>query len=135
MRGFIAAEAARRQGNDAFLRFHETLEQAVHLQLLELREESTLIGAANQARLDVKRFQTDWHDPQFVQVTQDSHVQAVERWNVSGTPTLVFPNGNSIHLELNEMPRDANALKTFQVFEMLAVMPPYIRQFRHSSFH
>ena len=77
LRGFIAAEAARRQGNEAFLRFHDALEQAVHEQLLELGEESTLIAVTQQAGLDMERFQEDWHDPQLAETARHSHVQAV----------------------------------------------------------
>jgi len=52
LRSFIASEAARRQGNEAFLRFHDALEGAVHGHLLELGEESTLISVTQQAGLD-----------------------------------------------------------------------------------
>ena len=133
LRGFIAAEAARRQGNEAFLRFHDALEQAVHEQLLELGEESTLIAVTQQAGLDMDRFQADWHDPQLAQAAQRSHMQAMERWNVSGTPTLVFPNGRSFHLELNEIPAETKALETFRVTETLALQLPYIRQLRQTN--
>ena len=95
LRGFIAAEAARRQGSEAFLAFHDALEQAVHEQFLELGDETTLIVAAQQAGLNVNRFQDDLDDPQLAQAARNSHAQAIERWNVSGTPTLVFPNGRS----------------------------------------
>ena len=133
LRGFIAAEAARSQGNEAFLRFHDALEGAVHEQLLELGEESTLITVTQQAGLDMDRFQADWHDPQLAQAAQRSHMQAIKQWNISGTPTLVFPNGNSYHLELSEVPEDAHALETFRAVEMLTVTRPYIRQLRRTN--
>ena len=133
LRGFIAAEAARRQGSEAFSRFHAALEQAVHEQCLELGDETTLIGAAKKAGLDVNRFQADWVDPQVAQIAQHSHLQAVERWNISGTPTLVFPNGNSLHIELSEIPLGADALETFQVFETMALRLPYIRQLKRTN--
>jgi len=133
LRGFIAAEAARRQGSEAFLRFHDTLEQAVHEHLLELGEESTLMAVTQQAGLDVDRFQVDWQDPQLAWAAQYSHRQAVEQWNISGTPTLVFPNGCSFHLELSEVPPEANALETFQAFEMLTSTYPYINQLRRTN--
>ena len=133
LRGFIAAEAARHEGSEAFLRFHGALEQAVHEQLLELGDEATLISAAQQAGMDVKRFQDDWHDPQLAQAAQHSHMQAVERWNISGTPTLIFPNGNSFHLELSKIPLEADALETFQAIEMLTITHPYISQLRRTN--
>ncbi|MEO5888386.1 MAG: DsbA family protein [Anaerolineales bacterium] len=133
LRGFIVAEAARRQGREAFLRFHDALEQAVHEQLLELGDESTLIGAAQQAGLDVNRFQADWHDPQLAQAAQRGHVQAVEQEHVSGTPTLVSPNGRSFHLELSEIPPQADALEVFRAIETLTVTHPYISLFRQTN--
>jgi predicted DsbA family dithiol-disulfide isomerase len=63
LRAFIAAEAARRQGNEAFLRFHDALEGAVHVHLLELGEKSTLNSVALQAGLDMDRFLADWQNP------------------------------------------------------------------------
>jgi len=133
LRGFIAAEVARRQGNEAFLHFHDALELAVHEQLLELGEESTLIVVTQQVGLDVERFQADWHNPQLAQAAQHSHLQAVERWNISGTPTLVFPNGNSFHLELSKIPLEVDALETFQAVEMLTITHPYISQIRRTN--
>jgi len=133
LRGFIAAEAARRQGSEAFLAFHDALEQAVHEQFLELGDETTLIVAAQQAGLNVDRFQADLHDPQLAQAARNSHAQAIERWNVSGTPTLVFPNGRSFHLELSEVPPVADALETFRVLETLALRLPYIRQLKRAN--
>jgi predicted DsbA family dithiol-disulfide isomerase len=133
LRGFIAAEAARRQGNEAFLRFHNALEGAVHEQLLELGEESTLIAVTQQAGLDMDRFQADWHDPQLTQAVQHSHIQGGEKLNISGTPTLVFPNGRSFHLELSEVPPVADALETFQVFETMALRLPFIKQLKRTN--
>jgi predicted DsbA family dithiol-disulfide isomerase len=133
LRGFIAAEAARRQGSEVFLRFHDALEGAVHEQLLELGEESTLIAVTQQAGLDMDRFLADWHDLQLTQAVQRSHEQGSEKFNISGTPTLVFPNGRSFHLELSEVPPVADAFETFQVFETMALRLPYIKQLKRTN--
>jgi len=130
LRGFIVAEAARRQGREAFLRFHDALEQAVHEQLLELKDESTLIGAAQQAGLDIERFQEEWHDPRLAKNAHQRHLQAVERWNVDGTPTIIFPNGRSYHIELNEIPAKEDSLETFRAIETLTISHPYIGQLK-----
>jgi len=130
LRGFIAAEAAKRQGREAFLRFHDSLEQAVHEQLLELRDEPTLIRAAKLAGLDRERFQKDWRDTQLAKKAHQSHMQAVERWHADGTPTIIFPNERSYHLELNEVPAKDDALGTFRAIETLTVSHPYIGQLK-----
>jgi len=128
LRGFIAAESARQQGDEAFYRFHESLEIAVHEQLLELWDESTLIGAATRAGLDLDRFQADWYDSQLARLAERSHIQAAEQLNITGTPTLVFPNGRSFHIELNSIPTDSATLETFRAVEALAITHPHIRQ-------
>ncbi len=133
LRGFIAAEAAKRQGSESFHCFHNALEQAVHEQLFELGEESTLIRAAQQAGLNVDRFRSDWHDPQLAQAAHRSHIQGSEKFNISGTPTLVFPNGGSFHLELSETPAEEDELEVFQALETLAIKRPYIKQLRRTN--
>lgn len=133
LRGFIAAEAARRQGQEAFERFHEALEQAVHEQILELRDETTLIGAARRAGLDLARFQADWLDPQLAQTAQGSHNKAMQRWNIFGTPTLIFPNDAAYHLELSEVPSSTAALEMFRAIETLTGSPAAIRQLRRTN--
>lgn len=130
LRGFIAAGAALRQGSDRFDRFHGALELAVHEQSLELGDESTLIGVAERARLDMVRFQKDLHDPQLVLEAQRSHQQAVERWNISGTPTIVFRNGRLFHIELRTTPREPAALEWFRAIETLATAPIFSGQLR-----
>lgn len=133
LRGFIAGEAARRQGHDSFYRFHNALEQAVHDELLELGDEATLIHAGQQAGLDMNRFVADWQDIQLAQTAQDSHIQGMEKFNISGTPTLVFPNGLSFHLELSKIPLQAHALETFNAITMLTSAHPYIKQLRQTN--
>lgn len=100
LRGFIAASAASRQGEAAFRSFHAALEAAVHEQLLELGDESTLIGPAEQAGLDVERFTSEWRNPELAQEAQRRHGTAAAKYGVSGTPTILFPNGAAIHTEL-----------------------------------
>lgn len=130
LRGFIAAEAARRQGAEFFSRFHDALEHAVHERLLELGDEDTLTSAAQESGVNLKAFRMDWHDPQLTWDVQRKHLEGSEKWKVFGTPTLIFPNQRSFHLELNQLPAKIDARDTFQAFESLAVTFPYIGQFR-----
>ncbi|MBL8049586.1 MAG: DsbA family protein [Anaerolineales bacterium] len=133
LRGFIAGESAKRQEEAAFYRFHNALEQAVHEDLLELGDEATLIRAGQQAGLDMNRFVADWQDTQLAQFAHDSHKQGIEKFNISGTPTLVFSNGLSFHLELSKTPLQADALATFNAITMLTTTHPYIKQLRQTN--
>ncbi|HBY99294.1 MAG: DsbA family protein [Ardenticatenaceae bacterium] len=133
LRGFIAAEAARRQGADAFRRFHHALEAAVHEQFLELGEEDTLLGAAEEAGLDVGRFRAAWHSPDLAYLARQSHERAVEHFDVFGTPTLVFANGQALHLELAAIPPETEAVAVFRALVALAVDHPYVAQLKRTT--
>jgi predicted DsbA family dithiol-disulfide isomerase len=126
LRGFIAAAAARQQGETAFRSFHDSLETAVHEQLLELGDESTLIGVAEQAGLDLMRFKSGWRDPALALEARRSHENANREHGIFGTPTILFPDEQAIHTELVEdIPID-RALKVFHHITSLGYEHPYI---------
>lgn len=132
LRGFIAAEAARQQGEAAFQRFHALLERAVHEQYLELGSEKTIVDAARQANLAMEGFQTALHNPKMAELAQQSHRWGLEHLQVFGTPTLVFPQERSVYLELAEMPPVNDSLSLFQALEMFARQYPSLRQFKRT---
>lgn len=126
LRGFIAAASARRQGDDAFRSFHEALEVSVHEQLLELGDESTLLGAAEQAGLDLERFKSGWRDRALVLEARRGHENAVREYGVFGTPTVIFPNEETLHIEpVENIPLD-RALEVFRDIAGLGYEHPYI---------
>lgn len=133
LRGFIAAEAARQQGAEAFQRFHAALEVAVHEQFRELGDQRTLLDVAQQVKLEVDGFQTAWRDPELVRKIHKRHQEAIRKFSVFGTPTLVFPNNRAYHVELTRVPPEANALETFHTIETLATKQPYLQQLRWAN--
>lgn len=134
LRGFMAAEAARQQGAPAFRRFHDALEAAVHAEFLELGDEETLIGAAEQAELDVERFRSALQAPaDLARAAQRSHARAEEAFGVFGTPTLVFPNGQAIHVELAAIPAARDARVLFEAVTALAIEQPYVGQLKRTT--
>jgi hypothetical protein len=78
-------------------------------------------------------FRADWHDPHLPQAAQDGHTHGAERWNVTGTPTLIFPNGRSFYLELSAAPLEVDALEMFRMIESLTVAQPYIKHFQQTD--
>jgi hypothetical protein len=130
LRGFIAAEAARQQGSEPFLRFHDALERGVHEEFMELGEEATLLRAAQLAGLDLDPFQTAWHDFGLTQRLRERHAHAMECHQIFGTPSLVFDGGAPYYLELREIPQKTDALTVFQAVETLASGSPYLRQLK-----
>lgn len=133
LRGFIAAESAKQQGQEYFHLFHQYLEQIVHEQFLELGDEETLINVARQANLDLGRFQYDIHNAQLLKNIQDSHLFGIKKWNIFGTPTLIFENQHSFHLELNNIPLEVDALEMFQAVEILVNKQTYIQQLKKTN--
>ncbi|MBL8090176.1 MAG: DsbA family protein [Anaerolineales bacterium] len=133
LRGFIAAESAKQQGREYFSLFHKYLEMAVHEQFLELGDEATLMNVAQKAKLDLSRFQSDVYNSQLIKNIHNSHLLGIKKWNIFGTPTLIFENGHSFHLELNEIPLVIDALKTFQAVEVLVNKQIYIKQLKKTN--
>lgn len=133
LRGFLAVELAKQQGSEYFSLFHKYLEMAVHEQFLELGDEETLMNVARQAKLDLNRFQSDIHNSQLIKNIHDSHLLGIKKWNIFGTPTLIFDNQHSFHLELSDIPLEVDALKTFQAVEVLASKQIYISQLKKTN--
>lgn len=134
LRGFIAAEAAREQGDNAFRRFHQALERAVHEQYLELGDEQTLLDAAQQARLDVTRFQAALYTPEMPSIVRQSHQRGVEQFKVFGTPTLIFPQNQSIYLELSQVPEASEAFALLESVKSIdGSEHPYIQQIKRTQ--
>lgn len=132
LRGFMAAEAARQQGPEAFRRFHQQLEQAVHETYLELGDESTLINAAVQAGLDMEQFQAVLRSDALARAAQHSHQRGVHQFKIFGTPTLVFCGSHSVYLEPGQPIADNNTLSLFQMVKAFALEQPQVVQLKRT---
>jgi predicted DsbA family dithiol-disulfide isomerase len=133
LRGFMAAEAARQQGAEAFRRFHQQLEQVVHETYLELGDESILINAAVQAGLDIEQFQAVLRSGSLARAAQQSHQRGGKDFNVFGTPTLVFCGSHSVYLELSQLMADNNTLSLFQMVKAFALEQPQVVQLKRTT--
>lgn len=134
LRGFIAAEAARRQGPDAFRRYHDALEAAVHEELLELAEEAVLLGAAENANVDTVPIRAVFESAaEYARAAERSHVRAEAEYGVFGTPTLVFLNGQALHVELEAIPPAEDARALFEHVAALATDEPYVGRLERTT--
>ena len=97
----IAGEAARRQGEAAYERFHLALLTARHggEERIALNRKGPLIGIAEEVGLDVDRFREDLKDPELVKIIARDHTEASDKHGVFGTPTFLFETGNSVYLK------------------------------------
>jgi len=127
----VAGEAARRQGKDAYERFHLALLTARHGQegRVALNEEGAMADIAEQSGLDVARFQEDLKDPSLVQKVADDHTEATEQHGVFGTPTFVFDNGNSVYLK-SFIPPEKDAAPFFGHFVGLMRDMPFVGEMK-----
>ncbi len=127
LRGFIAAEAAARQGSRAATAFRAALFEAVHDNGLDLGDERTLLAAGRQAALDLPRFQADWQDPDLMKAIQAGQQQAIENPGVFGTPTMVFADGRVVQVELAGSVTGPEARRLLELVMDPTKAPPHAR--------
>lgn len=99
---FLAATAARRQGQDAFETYRLELQRARHVRHLPFTTE-TMNNVADHVGLDMLTFARDLRDPELrTQFAQD-HL-AAKRLNVAGTPTVQFGDDHVAYVRLETIP-------------------------------
>ena len=116
----IAAEAARRQGEDAHAKFHLALLKARHGGdgRVALNDPEPLLEIAAGVGLDTARMREDMQDPQLREIIGADHEEAVSQ-GIFGTPTYVFENGNSAYLKAF-IPSDEDAVASFEHYIAIA---------------
>lgn len=110
---FQAAIAARRQGDDAFDRFHLALLRAKHEENKDHGRRQVLLDVATATGLDLDRFQADLDDRSSLPLIGADYEEARNRYGVFGTPTLVFPNGEACYLKLLPIPPASDTMSLF----------------------
>ncbi|MER3437627.1 MAG: hypothetical protein C4346_08585 [Chloroflexota bacterium] len=113
---FHAAIAARRQGEESFLRFHYALLDLKHIQGKDHGRRSTLVEAGELAELDMPRFLSDLEDRRLLAEIGRDYLEGREHFGVFGTPTFVFPNGAAAYLKMRPAPPAEEAMTVFQEF-------------------
>ncbi|MDP9370451.1 MAG: DsbA family protein [Chloroflexota bacterium] len=127
---FLAGQAAARQGGDAADRFRFLLQTAFHTRHLDIREPGVLEELAREAGLDVARFEADRQDTTLLAEVGRSHLEAVARYGVFGTPTLVFSNGCAVYLKLAEPPSETSAPQVFALLRELVEQHPIVQEIK-----
>lgn len=110
---FAAAEAARRQGEDVFLRFHRALLDLRHVGGVHADSPQAIEEAATLAGLDHDRLLGDMGDPQILAALARDHQEAVERWQIFGTPSFVFEPDRVAYVRVMPAPAGREALELF----------------------
>ena len=127
----MAGEAARRQGKEAFERFHLALLRARHggQGRIPLNEEEPILKVAEDAGLDSGRFREDLKDRSLLENIARDHAEAVEKHGVFGTPTFLFENGNSAYLK-SFIPPEEDSVAAFQHFVAVVSDRSYIGEIK-----
>ncbi|MGD9047231.1 MAG: DsbA family protein [Anaerolineae bacterium] len=129
LRAFWAAEAARRQGNEAFARFHLALGRARYQQGLSYAQPETMLHAAEEAQLDLAQFQAALTDPACLERLAADHTRADEM-DVFGTPTFAFPGARPAYLKLSHLPGPEEALAFWHEFRQVVVDRSFILEIK-----
>jgi len=128
---FQAAEAARRQAR--FAELHVALLHARHRDGLDVDAVDVVEDLAARSGLDMKAFRKDLTDPTTLDALAGDHREAVDRFGVFGTPTIVFPDGAAAYVRLGEAVEGESAGDLFdRVFSMIS-SEPRIREIKRPS--
>ena len=116
----IAAEAAKRQGDDAHAAFHLALLTARHggEGRISLGDEDAILKVAEEAGLDAAQMREDMKDPELRRIIAEDHEAAIAD-GIFGTPTYIFENGNMAYLKAF-IPEDEDAVASFEHYIALA---------------
>ncbi len=127
---FRAAEAARRQGEAVFSSFHIALLRAKHEQHQDIADIKTLIEVAESVDLEMTQFQEGLGDRRLLAKLAADHSFAVETLGIFGTPTLVFPERQTIFLKMSSPPSPEESLSVFAELRYLVERRRYIQEIK-----
>ncbi len=128
-----AGEAARKQGDDAFERFHLALLDAHHLERKEINQPEVLEEVARAVNLDVDQFRSDLKSRESLQKIAEDYSEARERYGVFGTPTIVSDKGNAVFLKMMPPPSPDEAIGVFDSFFNVISDKLYIEELKRTE--
>mgnify|MGYP001813691051 CR=1 FL=1 len=129
LRTFWAAEAASRQGQEAFRRFHLAVLRERHQRGHKLGEPEMLRAMADSADLDLTAFDRDLGDPACLDRLAQDHTRA-EALDVFGAPTFVFPGAGPAYLKLTRVLTVEEALGFWSEFHSTVATRPYVLEIK-----
>lgn len=132
---FQSAIAAKLQGEDAFRRFHAALLRLKHEDGKDHGKRETLTAAAEEAGLDLERFQRDATDRSHLPRIGEDWAEGRDKLGVFGTPTFVFPNGEAAYLKfkLGDVPEGDEAVAFFEEFVALGQGRPNVIEIKRPT--
>lgn len=113
MAAFVAAEAARKQGSEAFDMYHLGLLKARWEDKIDFSDTRALIALAGKLGLDTIQFERDISSSNSFSALARDHSIAVEEYGIFGTPTFVFENKQAMYLKVVSVPEE-EALSAYE---------------------
>jgi predicted DsbA family dithiol-disulfide isomerase len=130
---FHGAIAARKQGEEAFERFHLSLLKAKHVDGKEHSSRETLLEAAKTANLDLAQFERDLDDTSLLANIGPDFQEGREKYGVFGTPTFVFEDGSSAYIKMRPAAPNGDAVQVFEEFVHTVKGRPYIAEIKRPT--
>lgn len=131
LRAFLAAEAARNQGEEIFRRFIDALLKAVHQDKKRVQEPETIdTAAAEVPGLDRERLKRDMEDSALRQKIAQDYTRGVDEYGVFGTPTFLFPDGDPVFLKMSPPAQGGEAVSLFESVRALSLERPYVQELK-----
>lgn len=128
-----AAEAAKRQGIDAFLNVHYALLEARHVDDKNLARRDVIMEAARSAGLDLDAFSAAFDDRTVLANIGRDYERGRNEFGVFGTPTFVFPGGESAYLKMRPKAPEEDAVAVWNDFVTTVVGRPYISEIKRPT--
>jgi predicted DsbA family dithiol-disulfide isomerase len=126
---FKASVASRKQGEDAFHRFHRALLARRHEEGRRPPLDQAMIDdVARSVGLDVERLQRDMQDADILQPVARDHAEVVERYGAFGCPTIVFDQQHAAYLKMRPAPPEGEEVAVFEDFRRLVAGRTYIAE-------
>ncbi len=117
---FRVAAAARQVGGALYDRVRHEIFQARHARHERINDPISMARILDRAGLGSYDLLDRAADPSTAALLRDDHTEAVERYSVFGTPTLVVDGRHAAYLKMSPAPPAEEALKVF--YEVIAIV-------------
>ncbi len=90
-----------------------------------------LVDTARDADLDLVRFKEDMDKEETWQALGKDHMEAREKYDVFGVPTLIFENGEGVFVKLESLPESKEErISLFGFISDMARKKPYLLELK-----
>jgi 2-hydroxychromene-2-carboxylate isomerase len=126
----VGAAVELKAGEDGLDRFYKVVGRMRHEQGKSIEDRQNLEAALTEAGFNPADFSAalDGTDTQAYQKLKESHTEAVEKYKVWGSSTIVFENepGKALYLKIMPRPTGPQAFELFQFAQRMALGLPMI---------